>query len=308
VQLFFSVYSVACSTELLAYIVFSRKGSHFESMHMSNLLSVAELKNILSQPDLLIADCRFDVSDPTRGPRAYAEGHISGAVFVPVEYDLSLPAGEHGGRHPLPSIEQLAELFGRLGITRGKTRVICYDDAGGSYAARLWWMLRYLGHETVQLLDGGWQAWHAGDGAVTSDIPLPVPQHFDPEAQAGMLASMEQVRTRDAGESLIDSRAAERFRGEVEPIDKKGGHIPGAVNCPWAAVLDAEARLLPASNLRAHFGEVSSSPIVYCGSGVTACINVLAIHEAGLGMPRLYAGSWSDWITWPDNPIATGPA
>lgn len=275
---------------------------------MSNLLSVAELKTLLGQPDLLVADCRFDVTAPRRGPLSYTETHITGAVYVHVEDELSLPVGEHGGRHPLPEVDKIAAMFGRLGITRGKTRVIAYDDAGGSYAARLWWMLRYLGHEQTYLLDGGWQAWLADAGTVSPDTPVINAGHFQPVPNPAMLASMEEVRARDDSESLIDSRAAERFRGEVEPIDTVAGHIPGAVNRPWFESMDAELRLLPPNALRARFASLSSSPIVYCGSGVTACINVFAIHEAGLGMPRLYAGSWSDWISWPDNPIATGPA
>ena len=275
---------------------------------MTNLISAAALADSIGQENLVLVDCRFDVADPERGPRGYAEGHIPGAQFAHLDRDLSLPVASHGGRHPLPGIDRMAALFGRLGIESGRTRVIAYDDAGGSYAARLWWMLRYLGHRRVQLLDGGWQAWLASDVRVDTTVPQVRPAVFEPAVQEGMLAGMVEVRALGPDATLIDSRAPERYRGELEPIDAKGGHIPGAVNHPWMAALGPDLRLLPPERLRESFGELSDRPVVYCGSGVTACINVLAIEEAGYGMPRLYAGSWSDWISWPENPIATGPA
>jgi thiosulfate/3-mercaptopyruvate sulfurtransferase len=275
---------------------------------MTNLISVAGLRENIGQQNLLIADCRFDVADPVRGPRNHAEGHIPGAVYAHLDEDLSTPASEHGGRHPLPSIDRMAALFGRLGIASGRTRVVVYDDAGGSYAARLWWMLRYLGHREVQLLDGGWQAWLAGGGPVETTSAPVRPALFTAEVRHEMLADVDDVRALGPGSTLIDSRAPERYRGETEPLDAKAGHIPGAVNHPWMAALGPDQRLLPPERLRESFGELSDRPVVYCGSGVTACINVLALEEAGYGMPRLYGGSWSDWISWSDNPIATGPA
>lgn len=275
---------------------------------MTNLISAAALADSIGQENLVLVDCRFDVADPERGPRNHAEGHIPGAVYAHLDEDLSLPVALHGGRHPLPAIDRMEALFGRLGIESGRTRVIAYDDAGGSYAARLWWMLRYLGHRQVQLLDGGWQAWLAGGGPVETTAPSVRPARFTAEVRHEMLADVDDVRALGSGSTLIDSRAPERYRGETEPLDAKAGHIPGAVNRPWMAALAPDLRLLSPERLREAFGELSDRPVVYCGSGVTACINVLAIEEAGYGMPRLYAGSWSDWISWPENPIATGPA
>jgi thiosulfate/3-mercaptopyruvate sulfurtransferase len=261
--------------------------------------------------EVRILDARFKLSDPELGLRAYRAGHIPGALFVDLERDLSAPvrADRVGGRHPLPSTEVLARVFSRLGVSNSD-HVIAYDDPSegqGFYAPHLWWLLRYLGHDRVSVLDGGLPAWIASGGALSTDTPAPSPTEFAVHPRPGMLASVEEVASRAAGTILIDSRAPDRFRGETEPVDWKGGHIPGAINLPWSGGIES-GQWKPATDQRQRLAEVSAAPdaIVYCGSGVSACGNLLAMEIAGVKHVRLYVGSWSDWISDPDRPIATG--
>ncbi|MBE0645813.1 MAG: sulfurtransferase [Bacteroidetes bacterium] len=271
---------------------------------MSVLISPEQLSQEISS--VLLFDCRFDLAQPADGRRRFDEGHIPGANYVSLDDDLTAPLAEHGGRHPLPTVEDMQALFGRLGIERGKTAVVAYDDEGGCYAARLWWMLRYCGQENVRVLDGGFTAWKDMGGEVSGESAAPVPVLFTAEVQSEMLASMEDVRDRTASEILFDCRASERFTGEEETIDVKAGHIPGAINVPWRDLVAENGHFVSIARMADALAVADERSIVYCGSGVTACVNVLAAARAGLDIPRLYAGSWSDWISYEENPIVTG--
>ncbi len=264
------------------------------------------------EPDLVIVDCRFELGNPEAGQAAYAVSHIPGAVFLDVERDLSAPVGNHGGRHPLPDPQALAARLGSAGIGND-TRVVAYDDQGGLYAARLWWLLRWLGHDNVVVMDGGFAAWQAGGFPVNDSVRTTVPASFTPNVRGDMLADVDEVRRalRDPGVLLVDSRDASRYTGDQEPIDAKAGHIPGAINRFWKGVLDDQGAWLAEPALREQLAPViqaldaGRSAIVYCGSGISACPNVLALHRLGYPQAKLYAGSWSDWISYEDNPITT---
>jgi thiosulfate/3-mercaptopyruvate sulfurtransferase len=271
-----------------------------------NLITPEELRTLLTSSPLRVFDCRFDLADPRYGRERYAEGHVPGSVYVSLDEDLTAPLGAHGGRHPLPSVSEMSACFGRLGIRRGAHSVVAYDDAGGPYAARLWWMLRYCGHDDVRVLDGGWQAWLEHGGAVATDEGGYTGEQFFAEPRSWMLVDVDTVRRLGGSERLFDSRAHERYTGENETIDPVAGHIPGAVNLPWEGALGDSLRMLPRDVLAARYANTDSSSVYYCGSGVTACVNLLAAEEAGCELPRLYGGGWSDWITWPDAPMATG--
>lgn len=273
----------------------------------SPLVPAAWLLERLGSPDLVVADCRFTLGQPDAGRGKYRAGHVPGAVYLDLEHDLSAPAGRAGGRHPLPEPAALAGTFGAAGIGDGST-VVAYDDAGGAYAARLWWLLRWLGHDAVAVLDGGFPAWTEAGGPVTTEEPRPVPASFTPRPRPKMLASAADVRARPAGTLLIDSRAPARFRGEVEPIDPVAGHIPGAINLDWAAGVAPDGRFRPPAEQAERLAVVREPDrtVVYCGSGVTAAANLLALELAGKPGARLYAGSWSDWIADPTNPVSTG--
>lgn len=265
------------------------------------------------EPDIVIVDCRFDLGRPEAGREDYASSHIPGAVFLDLNTDLSAPVESHGGRHPLPDPAVLAERLGRAGISNA-SRVIAYDDQGGMYASRLWWMLRWLGHDAVHVMEEGFTAWKDAGYPVTDAQQVVVPAAFVPEVRTEMLARMEEVREKLGRPEvlLVDSRDAARYRGEIEPIDAKAGHIPGAIHQFWkdnvdehgAWKLEAQRREQLASIVEAL--EAGREVIVYCGSGVSACPNVLALHELGYPQVRLYAGSWSDWTSYEDNPVATG--
>jgi thiosulfate/3-mercaptopyruvate sulfurtransferase len=247
--------------------------------------------------DVRIVDLRWP-----RGREKYEQGHIPGAVFVDLDKDLSSSGGP--GRHPLPAEAQFAQVLSRLGIGPD-TKVVIYDDVGGSIAARFWFLLRASGHEKVSLLDGGLQSWTGPLSKEEAQIaPSPLREvRFD----RSRFVDRDQVRERGAV-PLLDARAPERYRGEVEPLDKRAGHIPGAHNAPWSQNLDAQTgRFKPPPALRDLY-KMYEAPIVSCGSGVTACHDAFAMELAGLPLPRLYVGSWSDWSSDPSRPIATGAA
>ncbi len=258
----------------------------------------------LADPDWVIVDCRFRLDDTEFGRREYEAGHIPGAVYAHLDETLSNPPTTDNGRHPLPPPEILIERMGRLGIDSSK-QVVAYDDKNGMVAARLWWLLRYLGHDAVAVLDGGWPAWLETSRSLHSGIEENAAVEFtgNPRMEWVVLANdVPDVAL------LVDSRAPERYRGEVEPIDSVAGHIPGAVNYFYQDSWSENGRYLPPAQIRqrmqAVLGETDSDEAVfYCGSGVTACVNLLALTYAGLGNGRLYAGSWSDWITDPARPI-----
>jgi thiosulfate/3-mercaptopyruvate sulfurtransferase len=269
----------------------------------------------LYEPDIVIVDCRFSLGKVTEGQEAYDAERIPGAVYFDLERDLSAAKGEHGGRHPLPELEELAGKLGRAGID-ASIRVVAYDDQGGAMASRFWWLLRYMGHEKVYVLDGGYSQWKAAGFPVTSETPpVRVPKRFEVQLQSQMAVGVEAVRDVVAGAAgssdvavLIDSRERPRYLGETEPIDPVAGHIPGAINRFWKDALTEQGQWKDATGQRARFEGLhpDQEVIVYCGSGVTACPNVLALAEAGFRNVKLYVGSWSDWVSYPDNPVATG--
>jgi thiosulfate/3-mercaptopyruvate sulfurtransferase len=272
---------------------------------MSNIISSEKLAEHLNDPDLFIADCRFDLAAPLLGWIQFTEAHIPGAVYVSLDKDLSAPLGPHGGRHPLPPVEEMENRFSEIGMESGKSRVIVYDDAGGSYAARLWWMLRYLGHKHVQVLNGGFQAWLKSGEPVNAEIVRKPQAVFQSKPRNEMLATMEEVRTRSGNCLLVDARANERYRGEIEPIDRIAGHIPGAVNLPWTSNVKTDMTLGSREELLKLYETFPEKTILYCGSGVTSALNVLIMEELGFPLPKLYAGSWSDWISYEENAVAT---
>ncbi|PYI52632.1 sulfurtransferase [Paenibacillus flagellatus] len=276
---------------------------------MGNLVEFDWLREHLDDPNVVVADCRFALGKPESGKAEYDAGHIRGAVYFDLERDLSGPKDAHGGRHPLPDLQSFASVLGRAGIDATKT-VVAYDDQGGAMASRLWWMLRYVGHDDVKVLNGGYGEWKAAGYPVSAEVPQPAAVTFVPAPRPEMLLSMEDVKARlgRPGTTLIDSREPKRYAGLEEPIDPVGGHIPGAVNRFWKDALGADGRWQGAEAQKARFAGLNADDelVVYCGSGVTACPNVLALTEAGFRNVKLYGGSWSDWISYADNPIATG--
>ena len=257
-----------------------------------------------------LLDTRFKLGDPGFGRNAYDAGHIPGAVFVNLETDLhgAALADRVGGRHPMPSPENVAAVFSQLGL-KNCDHIVTYDESGalGFYAPHLWWLLRYLGHDNVSVLEGGMPAWLAAGGTLETEIPAPSASNFQVHPRAAMIVDADYVLNRAMGTALIDSRAPERFRGEVEPLDWKAGHIPGAVNKNWADGLAAGGWKCAAKQAE-RFADVrcASEIIVYCGSGVSAGANMLALEMAGIGDAKLYPGRWSDWISDEARPVKTG--
>ncbi|MCG7376102.1 sulfurtransferase [Paenibacillus sp. ACRSA] len=276
---------------------------------MKNIVSMRWLLARMYEPDVVIADCRFLLGQPTAGREAYEAGHIPGAVYLDLEQDLSSPVSTHGGRHPLPDPAALASRLAKAGIS-SNARIVAYDDQGGMNASRLWWLLRYMGHEQVYVMDEGFTAWQNAQFPVTTDVPVQIPSSFEWNVQPQMLASVEDVQQASASGSavLIDSRDARRYAGLEEPIDAKAGHIPGALNYFWKDVLNADGRWSGVDALEERFVKLgkNDSIIVYCGSGVSACPNVIALEEAGYTNVKLYSGSWSDWISYEENAVAIG--
>lgn len=280
---------------------------------MKTIVSKNWLLARLYEPDLVIVDCRFVLGDPSAGRRAYEVEHIPGAIYISLEEDLSGSVGTHGGRHPLPDPEQLALRLSKAGIG-SSSRVIAYDDQGGMFAARLWWLLRYLGHEQVYVMNDGFSAWKHSGYPATTDQHVVVPQTFVPNIQHQMLADVNDIRNAldDPNVILVDSRDPRRYAGLEEPLDARAGHIPGAVNSFWQQVLNEQGAWKSDSELRTHFSSLTDQLneereiVVYCGSGISACPNFLALQQIGVKNVRLYAGSWSDWISYKDNPVETG--
>ena len=280
-------------------------------MH-TTIVTTDTLAAYLNHPDWVVVDLRSSLADPAYGRASYLAGHIPGAVYADLNQDLSDPPGGGRGRHPLPPLEAFAERAGALGISRS-TQVVVYDDADSMYAARLWWMLRWAGHDAVAVLDGGFAKWTAEGREVRSGDEWRAPATFAPSPRADALVSADDVeRMRsDADRRLIDSRSPDRFRGENETIDPVAGHIPGARNYFFKNNMDESGAFRTAKDLRSRLlerldGVEPSQAVFYCGSGVTACHNLLAMEIAGLSGARLYAGSWSEWISDPERPIATG--
>jgi thiosulfate/3-mercaptopyruvate sulfurtransferase len=279
------------------------------------LISAAELAGLLNSPNIKVFDVRHDLMDHAAGRRAYDLGHIPGAYYLDHEVQLAAPRTGKNGRHPLPSREELGALFHRHGV-EADTLVVAYDASGGMYAAHVWWMLRWLGHEKVVVLDGGWQAWLAQSLPVSTEkMPTPAASAFVADSwlrkPLAMAVDVARVVENLASPSftVLDARANNRFRGEVEPMDPVAGHIPGALNRPNVQNLQADGSFKTAAELKAEFthllGERNPHDIVHqCGSGITACHNLLAMEIAGLSGSRLYPGSWSEWCSDAARPVA----
>ena len=271
------------------------------------LVDVASLAARLADPDLAVVDCRHRLTDPDFGEAAYRESHIAGAVFAHADRVLSSAPVTDRGRHPLPDPDTLRARFGALGID-SSVRVVAYDDAGGAIAGRLWWMLRYMGHARAAVLDGGWPAWLAAGGATRGGEETRPARTFRGEPRREWVVTLDEV---ERARRLVDSREPARYRGETEPIDRVAGHIPGACNHHFALNLGADGRFLDPAALgegleRTLGGVPAGETVFYCGSGVSACHNLLALAHAGLPPARLYVGSWSEWSSDPDRPVATG--
>jgi len=280
-------------------------------MH-ATLVTPATLARHLDDPAWVILDIRHDLMRPERwGEDQYRAGHVPGAVFLHLDRDLSAPKTGRNGRHPLPAPDVAAKTFGRAGIDAGK-QVVVYDQNNGMYASRAWWMLRWLGHHAVALLDGGYDRWVREDHPVSTATPTPRPASFTPGTPtavadvAEVLASLPRRAL-----TIVDARAPERFRGETEPMDPVAGHIPGALNRPYAANLEADGTFKDPATLRHEFeallGDTPPERVVHqCGSGVSAVPNLLAMEVAGLGPTALFAGSWSEWCSDPARPVEKG--
>lgn len=280
-------------------------------MAFTTLVATDDLFEHLSDPNWTIIDCRFSLAEPELGRREYEEAHIPGALYAHLDEDLSGPIipGDTG-RHPLPAPERMAQRFGSWGICPGQ-QVVAYDSAGGGIAARLWWLLRWLGHDEVAILDGGWQGWQRRGYPVRDGMEMAQPRTFIPHPQSDWIVSVDEVEMlrKDPDFLLVDSRSADRYRGENETIDPVAGHIPGAINFPYLDNLDEDGRFRNKEALRIRFEDVleqvpPNHTVFYCGSGVTAAHNLLALSHAGFEGARLYAGSWSEWITDPSRPVA----
>ncbi|MCC6077109.1 sulfurtransferase [Pseudomonas sp. GCM10022188] len=280
-------------------------------MSLARLLTPQDLAPRLGQPGLVILDCRFALEDPNQGSRAYTAGHLPGACFADLERDLSAPVVPgKTGRHPLPNAEQLIQRLRDWGV-HNDSQVVLYDDGPGAFAARAWWLLLWMGkREGVYLLDGGLNAWQTAGLPLSQELPHPPKGNFEGKPDSELVVEAEELLSRliDPELTLLDARGLPRFRGEVEPIDPVAGHIPGAYCAPFIDNLGDDGRFLPAEILHQRFAAVignrsSEQLVAYCGSGVTACHNLFALCLAGYPLARLYAGSWSEWITDPSRPV-----
>jgi len=274
----------------------------------TTLITPAALAAHMGHPDWVLLDCRFDLTNPDAGAAQYAAGHLPGARYVHLDHDLSGDKTGSNGRHPLPTIDEMAARFGRLGNGPG-VQVVLYDGDIGMYAARAWWMLRYLGHDAVAVLDGGYARWVAEGRGVTTDLPAPTARIFTPAPRAGWRLSVSEVQSGVEG-VLVDARSPERFRGINETLDPVGGHIPGACNYFFQQNLTPEKTFKSPDDLRAQWttllgGHPASDVVMYCGSGVTACHNLLSMEVAGLSGARIYPGSWSEYCADRSRPVET---
>ncbi|MFC3814063.1 sulfurtransferase [Lysobacter sp. GCM10012299] len=283
----------------------------------TTLISAEELASALGRDDVVVVDARSKLGDPATAEAAYRQAHIPGARYAHLERDLSAPEGTapamqiDAGRHPWPQLDDFLAVLGRWGITP-QTQVVAYDAGDGALAAaRLWFLLRMLGHERVAVLDGGWEQWQAQGLPVDTEVPEPMQTRYTGSFDESRLLDAAQVQAHlDSGGLLFDARAAERFRGDIEPIDRVAGHVPGARNRPYASSM-RDGRFRPATDLAAELtaqldGHPASDAVVMCGSGVTACHLLLAMEHAGLKGARLFKGSWSGWIADPNRPVAKG--
>jgi len=258
--------------------------------------------------DLVIVDVRAQLNDAAAGKKAYTESHIQHAVYLDLKAELSGEIKEHGGSHPLPEIETFAKTLGNIGVDE-QTTVIIYSDENDMFSARMWWLLHYLGHTQMYMLTGGYQAWVAAGNKVTKDISVPIPKTYEPNVLTEATVDMSDVKNKLQASTaiLIDSRAKDRYLGKVEPLYKKAGHIPGAKNYFWKDVLHADGSWKTVDELKEHFAAIPKEAeiIVSCGSGISACPNIIGLQLAGFKNVKLYPGSYSDWISYPDNRLET---
>jgi len=275
-------------------------------MSFDTLVPTAELAR---HPEWRVFDCRHDLFKTALGAEEYAAGHIPGAAFASVDRDLSAPPGPKG-RHPLPEAGAFIDWLGRQGLKR-EDQVVCYDASGGTHASRLWWMLRWVGHQAVAVLDGGYPRWVKEGRPITTEVPRFAATTYPGKANPAMHVDVAFVESRlgKPGLTLVDARSAQRFAGEGETLDPVGGHIPGSLNRFYTLNLGPDGSFKPADALRAEFaallGGVPAAQVVqYCGSGVSACVNLLAMEHAGLEGSKLYPGSWSEWCASPSRPVA----
>lgn len=281
-------------------------------MTYNTIISTATLAEHINDAEWVIFDCRFSLADPAAGFNAYREGHIPNARYAHLDDDLSSAITAESGRHPLPDFALLAEKLGRWGVSNA-SQVVVYDDVSGSFAGRMWWLLRSLGHDAVAVLDGGMTQWQKEERELSTEEAAITPAVFKAQRRHAQWIGVKQLQERLQNNEikLLDARMPERYRGEQEPIDTKAGHVPGAVNHPWKLNLNAEGLFLSPEELRAQFfartlGNTPPEQAVHmCGSGVTACHNLLAMEIAGLSGSLLYPGSWSEWIRDPQRPVAT---
>ena len=278
-------------------------------MTFTTLIDAQTLAGRLADPAFALVDCRFALDDEAWGEQAYRTGHIPGAIYAHLDRDLSGIKSGRNGRHPLPSVEALTRTLGRFGID-SDIQVVAYDQDAGMYASRLWWLLRWMGHQAVAVLDGGFAKWASDGHPAVSGEESRAPRAFRGAPRAELVSNVADVAAlvHKDGWRLVDARAPERFRGETETIDRVAGHIPGAVNHFFKRNLAEDATFLPPAalrqGLRETLGDVAAHPIVcYCGSGVTACHNLLALEHAELAGAKLYAGSWSEWSSDPERPV-----
>ena len=281
-------------------------------MPFTTLVDTDTLAHHLDDPSWVVFDCRHDLARPDWGAAEYAKSHIPGARFLHLDRDLSAPMTGKNGRHPLPDPQALAATLGASGVGPA-TQVVVYDAQGGVYASRAWWSLRWLGHDAVAILDGGWGKWLKEDHPDTAAVPVPTPANFAARARPlAVDAAFVLAHLRDPEVKVIDARGNDRYRGENETLDPVAGHIPGSMNRVIKENLDAAGRFKSAAQLRAEWeallaGLAPGQVVHSCGSGVAACHNLFAMELAGLSGSRLYGGSWSEWVADPSRPVATGP-
>lgn len=267
------------------------------------LVDAQWVRSKLETGNIIVVDCRYNLMDRKYGIREYQKGHIPGSYFLELETHLTGKKGQHTGRHPLPDPKEFAKTMNSMGLKDGVT-VVAYDDEG-SGSARLWWLLKYYGHEQVFILDGGIRSWIDAGYELSRETPDRTEGNFKPIIHNGMIVTLDQLKSSRDDLCIIDSRSPERYRGEIEPIDPVAGHIPGSLNIDYKSNLDENGRYLPKEILKKKFSGIEHEPVVYCGSGVTACVNIVAMSIAGREV-LLYPGGWSQWVSYEDHPVATG--
>jgi thiosulfate/3-mercaptopyruvate sulfurtransferase len=276
---------------------------------MSNLVTPEWVNQKVKDDNLVIFDCRFSLAEPQKGFELYKKDHIEGAYYADLDKHLSGPLSTHGGRHPLPSVNILSQFLSSCGVDSEKI-IVAYDDQSGTMAARLWWLMKFAGHEQVYVMQGGYTHYKEKGYAISSKMPNKMPTEFKPALNKNLVITRDQLAAHlgnDHEKVIIDAREPKRYKGIFEPIDDKAGHIPTAINVPWETHFQSPGWWKDREELQKIYKEIivkDRTPVVYCGSGVTACVNILAMNEAGMKMPLLYAGSWSDWISYSDHEIA----